>query len=96
MLPPEIWLEIFQFATYVHHEATIEPMDPFTLKNITHNIMGENSSTSSLRMRCTLPLVCKEWHQLSLRLLYRHIVVRSPAIVFIDSRSSRSEHADYG
>ncbi|KAL1710335.1 hypothetical protein EV121DRAFT_275563 [Schizophyllum commune] len=79
VLPPEIWLEIFQFATYVHHEATIEPMDPFTLKNITHNIMGENSSTSSLRMRCTLPLVCKEWHQLSLRLLYRHIVVRSPA-----------------
>lgn len=54
-------------------------MDPFTLKNITHNIMGENSSTSSLRMRCTLPLVCKEWRQLSLRLLYRHIVVRSPA-----------------
>ncbi|KAF8635248.1 hypothetical protein AX17_004021 [Amanita inopinata Kibby_2008] len=36
-LPPELWLEIFQFATYVHHEATIIPVDPFAPRRISTN-----------------------------------------------------------
>ncbi|PFH49742.1 hypothetical protein AMATHDRAFT_76006 [Amanita thiersii Skay4041] len=79
LLPPELWLEIFQFATYVHREATIVPLDPFSPRRVSNNVMAVNSPSLALRTKLSLVLVCRFWRQLSISLLYRHVVIRSPS-----------------
>ena len=77
-LPLEIWLEIFQFATHVHRATTIAPLDPFTLKHVSHNAMGSNTPLFSLRTKCALVLVCRSWRRIAVQILYQYIVIRSP------------------
>ncbi|RXW25046.1 hypothetical protein EST38_g807 [Candolleomyces aberdarensis] len=77
-LPPEIWLEIFEFATYVHRSATIKPLDPFTVKRTSTNVMGVNTPVFALQTKLAIIAVCKSWRRLALPILYRHIVIRSP------------------
>ncbi|PBK95422.1 hypothetical protein ARMGADRAFT_799826 [Armillaria gallica] len=76
-LPPEIWLEIFQFATYTYH--SIAPMDPFTRKRISNNAMGPNTPLLAQQTKRALVLVCQSWRQIATLILYHHIVVLSPS-----------------
>ncbi|KAF8973021.1 hypothetical protein BDZ97DRAFT_1778816 [Flammula alnicola] len=78
-LPLEIWLEIFQFATYVHQNITIKPLDPFTPKHTTTNAMGANTPSLAMRTKLALVLVSKPWRRVAVQMLYEHIVIRSPA-----------------
>ncbi|PPQ63681.1 hypothetical protein CVT24_004567 [Panaeolus cyanescens] len=78
-LPPEIWHEIFQFATYVHSSASIKPLDPFSPRRAITNAMGTNSYSMSMRTKRSLVLVSRSWRQLSMPIFYEHIVIRSPS-----------------
>ncbi|KAJ2917735.1 hypothetical protein MD484_g2618, partial [Candolleomyces efflorescens] len=77
-LPPEIWLEIFEFATYVHRSATIKPLNPFTVKRASTNVMGVNTPVFALQTKLAIVAVCKSWRRLALPILYQHVVIRSP------------------
>ncbi|RDB25223.1 hypothetical protein Hypma_007925 [Hypsizygus marmoreus] len=78
-LPLEIWLEIFQFATYVQQHATIVPLDPFTPKRVSNNVMGINTPSLSTRTKLSLVLVCRSWRAVAVQMLYDYVVIRSPA-----------------
>lgn len=78
-LPLEIWLEIFQFATYVHECETIKPLNPFTPRRMTTIALAANTPALAMRTKLALAVVCKSWRRLAVRILYRHIVIRSPA-----------------
>ena len=78
-LPPELWLEIFQFSTYVHREASIVPLDPFAPRHISTNALAPNSPSMAWRTKLSLVLVCRSWREIAMPLLYRYIVIRSPS-----------------
>lgn len=78
-LPPELWFEIFQFATYIHREATIVPLDPFARKRISTNVMATNCPLLALSTRISLVSVCHTWRDIALPLLYRYVAIRSPS-----------------
>ncbi|KAL0956891.1 hypothetical protein HGRIS_002997 [Hohenbuehelia grisea] len=77
-LPPDIWLEIFQFSTYIHRAKTIEPLDPFVLTPLSNDAMAVNSHHTSWRTKCALVLVCRPWRKIAIQLLYEHLVMKSP------------------
>ncbi|THU86552.1 hypothetical protein K435DRAFT_782816 [Dendrothele bispora CBS 962.96] len=77
-LPLELLLEIFEFATYVHESRNIMPLNPFTPKYVSVNVMGPNTPTSAIRTKCALVLVSHSWRRIALHLLYRHVHIRSP------------------
>ncbi|KAJ7141214.1 hypothetical protein C8R44DRAFT_762956 [Mycena epipterygia] len=98
-LPLEIWLEIFQWSTYVYGATTIEPMDPFTLKHAPTDVMGPNTPILSMRTKCALVRVCRSWRRIAIQILYQHIVIRSPsraALILQVLRDSHSAKSNYG
>ncbi|KAJ7143421.1 hypothetical protein C8R43DRAFT_1015388 [Mycena crocata] len=98
-LPLEIWLEIFQWSTYVYGSTTIEPMDPFTVKHSPTDVMGANTPILSMRTKCALVRVCRAWRRIAIHILYQHIVIRSPsraASILQVLRDSHSAQSNYG
>ncbi|KAJ7467129.1 hypothetical protein FB451DRAFT_1401972 [Mycena latifolia] len=98
-LPLEIWLEIFQWSTYVYGSTTIEPMDPFTVKHTPTDVMGANTPILSMRTKCALVRVCRSWRRIAIHILYQHIVIRSPsraALILQVLRDSYSAKSNYG
>ncbi|TEB38503.1 hypothetical protein FA13DRAFT_1681967 [Coprinellus micaceus] len=79
-LPLELWLEIFQLATYSSRSTSIKPTDPFaTHRALTRNIINTmNTPALALQTKLALVAVCKAWRSLGTPILYCHIVVRSP------------------
>ncbi|KAF4597879.1 F-box domain-containing protein [Pleurotus pulmonarius] len=77
LLPDEIWLEIFEFATYLHHAKTIAPLPAFTPARISTNAMAANTPYLTMRTKNALVLVCKSWRRIALRLLFEHISIPS-------------------
>ncbi|KAF9472438.1 hypothetical protein BDN70DRAFT_886986 [Pholiota conissans] len=77
-LPLEIWLEIFQFATYIYHDVTVAPLDPFTPKHTVTNAMGANTPALAMRTKLALVQVSKAWRRLALQTLYQTLFIRSP------------------
>ncbi|TFK44305.1 hypothetical protein BDQ12DRAFT_640820 [Crucibulum laeve] len=98
-LPLEIWLEIFQFATYVHRSASLKPLDPFTLKRTSNNAMGANSPSLALKTKLALVLVSRSWRRIAVQMLYEHLTIRSPvradAILVVLRGSCRVEGFNY-
>jgi hypothetical protein len=98
-LPLEIWLEIFQWSTYVYGSTTIEPMDPFTVKHTPTDVMGANTPILSMRTKCALVRVCRSWRRIAIQILYQHIVIRSPpraALILQVLRDSYTVKSNYG
>ncbi|KAJ7760977.1 hypothetical protein B0H16DRAFT_1531324 [Mycena metata] len=98
-LPLEIWLEIFQWSTYVYRSTTIEPLSPLTLTHTPTDVMGANTPILSTRTKCALVRVCKSWRRISLPILYSHTVIRSPsraALILQVLRNSHSDNSNYG
>ncbi|KAF9010607.1 hypothetical protein BDQ17DRAFT_1346531 [Cyathus striatus] len=79
LLPLELWLEIFQFATYVHRSTTLKPIDPFTRKRTSRNVMALNTPVMAMRTKLSVVLVSRLWQITAVRILYEHLVIRSPA-----------------
>ncbi|KAJ7646709.1 hypothetical protein FB45DRAFT_891168 [Roridomyces roridus] len=98
-LPLEIWLEIFQWSTYVYGSTTFEPLDPFIVKHSPRDVMGTNSPILSLHTKCALVRVCHAWRRIAIQILYQHIVIRSPSratLILQALRDSHSDKANYG
>lgn len=79
VLPPEVWLEILEFATYMHQSDHLAPLDPFISKCPSNNVMAPNTPLLAQRTKCALVLVSRSWNRISTPILYRHVVVLSPA-----------------
>ena len=77
-LPPELWLEIFRYATHVPRARSISPGDPFVPERPVDYVWGMNSPIASMRTKCTLVRVCKAWRMIATELLYEHVVLSSP------------------
>ncbi|KIY67235.1 hypothetical protein CYLTODRAFT_397489 [Cylindrobasidium torrendii FP15055 ss-10] len=78
-LPPELWREIFEFATYMHRSYHVDPLDPFIPRRPSSNAMAPNTPLLAQRTKCAITLVCRLWHNIAIPLLYRHIVLVSPS-----------------
>ncbi|EIW62798.1 uncharacterized protein TRAVEDRAFT_141295 [Trametes versicolor FP-101664 SS1] len=76
-LPPELWLEIFRYATHVPRARTIAPADPFTPERPANYAWGMNSPIQSMHTKCVLVRVCRVWRALATELLYGHVVLGS-------------------
>ncbi|KAI0666006.1 hypothetical protein C8Q78DRAFT_1083562 [Trametes maxima] len=76
-LPPELWLEIFRYATHVPRARTIAPPDAFAPERPADYAWGMNSPIQSMRTKCALVRVCRAWRALATELLYEHVVVGS-------------------
>ncbi|KAG6857707.1 hypothetical protein H0H87_004123 [Tephrocybe sp. NHM501043] len=77
-LPQEIWLEIMQFATYVHHHHSIVPLDPFAQCRVSRDVMAPNTPSLSTRTKLSLVLVSRSWHKIALQIFYNYLQIRSP------------------
>ena len=102
-LPPEIWLETFEFATYVHEAATIKPLDPFSPKRITTDVTSANTQAAlrlAMKTKLALVLVSRSWRQATMHLLYEHLLIQNPtratAISRVLEESSRVPEGDTG
>ncbi|KAJ7680907.1 hypothetical protein DFH06DRAFT_1164463 [Mycena polygramma] len=91
-LPLEIWLEIFQWSTYL--PTTIGGMDPFTLQHSPTDVMGANTPILSTKTKCALVRVCRPWRRIAIHILYQHIVVRSPSRATLILQVLRDSHGD--
>ncbi|KAJ3491233.1 hypothetical protein NLI96_g847 [Meripilus lineatus] len=76
-LPPELWLEIFRYATYVPRSRGIAHGDPFAPERLPNFAWGVNTPILSNRTKCVLVRVCSEWRRLATELLYEHLVITS-------------------
>ncbi|KAI0062059.1 hypothetical protein BV25DRAFT_691555 [Artomyces pyxidatus] len=79
-LAPEMWLEIFEWATFVPHLMNIDVANPFDYPGTSSTIDNPWSHVdldASLHQRLTLILVCKTWYSLANPILYRCLVVRN-------------------
>ncbi|KAH9858916.1 hypothetical protein C2E23DRAFT_717211 [Lenzites betulinus] len=76
-LPPELWLEIFRYATCVPGTRTIAPADPFIPERPANYAWGMNTATQSMRTKCALVRVSRAWRALATELLYEHVVLGS-------------------
>ncbi|CDO69160.1 hypothetical protein BN946_scf185042.g62 [Trametes cinnabarina] len=86
-LPPEIWLEIFRYATHVPRARTIVPADPFAPERPADYARGVNSPVQSMRTKCALVCVGRVWRGLATEILYEHVVLSSPRRVHLFCRT---------
>ncbi|KAI0314785.1 hypothetical protein OF83DRAFT_412209 [Amylostereum chailletii] len=78
-IPPELWVEIFQFAVYVPGFMDTDVPNPFT--SAIHSPPTEYydmpNVRRSIRTRHALNLVCRTWSRFSRPLLYEAIYIAS-------------------
>ncbi|KAI0779539.1 hypothetical protein C8Q74DRAFT_1316111 [Fomes fomentarius] len=101
-LPPELWLEIFRYATHVPRTRSIAPGDPFAPERPVDFARAMNSPTQSMRTKCILVQVCRAWGAVATEVLYEHVVLGSARRVEMfcrtlrESRREASEAMDVG
>ncbi|TFK53569.1 hypothetical protein OE88DRAFT_1655754 [Heliocybe sulcata] len=76
-VPLEIWLLIFQYATYIPESTNDQPLDPFQPSCCPRTAMGANTPVLSMKTKCSLVLVCRAWRETATELLYEYLVIRS-------------------
>ncbi|KAI0335076.1 hypothetical protein GY45DRAFT_1241550 [Cubamyces sp. BRFM 1775] len=86
-LPPELWLEIFRYATHVPRARTIAPPDPFVPERPANYAWGMNSPIQSMHTKCAVVRVCRAWRMLATELLYEHVVLGSVRRVYLFCRT---------
>ncbi|KAA1477694.1 hypothetical protein DENSPDRAFT_844876 [Dentipellis sp. KUC8613] len=76
--PPELWLSIFEHATFVPHAFDTDVADPFDVPGapIPFDTQIEDNLRSSFATKRSLVLVCKLWHDLAMPLLYQAVAAR--------------------
>jgi hypothetical protein len=73
LLPPEIWLQILEFATVVPSELNANAVSIF--ERSTH-LEAQQARERNLPTRRALPLVSRAWYALATQFLYKSIVLR--------------------
>lgn len=76
-IPPEVWFEIFKWATSTPRAKRFEPVDAFEPQYAVTSVYGVNTPILSMRVKCTLVRVCRAWYSLSVPLLYEYVVLNS-------------------
>ncbi|TFY54442.1 hypothetical protein EVG20_g9698 [Dentipellis fragilis] len=73
--PPEIWLSIFEHATFVPHAFDTDATDPFDVPSAPHAFdrVGQEELRASLTTKRALVLVCRRWHALATPMLYQAV-----------------------
>lgn len=68
-LPPELWIDIFRFATYSPklYSAQHSPFDLSSLDDQTHR--------DTLALKYAIALVCRLWRALSIQMLYEDVQI---------------------
>ncbi|TFY68426.1 hypothetical protein EVG20_g3555 [Dentipellis fragilis] len=76
--PPEIWLSIFEHATFVPHAFDTDVADPFDIPEtcIPFDSQIQDGLRVSLRTKRELVRVCRYWRDLATPILYRAVTVR--------------------
>ncbi|TFY54445.1 hypothetical protein EVG20_g9701 [Dentipellis fragilis] len=76
--PPEIWLSIFEYATFVPHAFDTDGADPFDVPGspTPFDDSVERRLEASLSTRQSLVLVCRLWRDLATPLLYQAVIAR--------------------
>lgn len=75
LLPPEIWLRVHRWATFVPNALDVDAPDPFSYPPPLKQTDIQGEIRRSLRTKRALVLVCKQWKELSLRFLYEAVYV---------------------
>ncbi len=75
MLPPEIWLRIHFWATFVPNAFDKDVPDPFSYPPPLSQDEIQDEMRRSLKTKHALVLVCKLWNELSTRFLYEAVYV---------------------
>jgi hypothetical protein len=72
LLPPEIWLEVFRWATTPERSRNVPTPTyiPFQLPSSLHT-----SDRTAVAVRWALPLVCRQWKHLSVEFLYKDLTL---------------------
>ncbi|KAF5374934.1 hypothetical protein D9758_000567 [Tetrapyrgos nigripes] len=65
-LPPELWLEVFNWAFYPSSDAYTTHYKPFSGT-------ASQATDTDLQIKCTLTLVCREWHATITEFLYKDV-----------------------
>ncbi|KAA1477696.1 hypothetical protein DENSPDRAFT_844879 [Dentipellis sp. KUC8613] len=75
--PPEVWLSIFEQATFVSHAFDTDTSDPFDVPGtpIFLDPLTQNMLRTALITKQSLALVCRSWHALATPLLYQAVSV---------------------
>ena len=71
ILPPELWLEVFEWATYNPFLNVHQSHSPFQPVPFRDNIRDSN-----LDVKLTISLVCRQWRLWMMRLLYSDIKIK--------------------
>ncbi|THV01449.1 hypothetical protein K435DRAFT_655366 [Dendrothele bispora CBS 962.96] len=66
-LPPEIWLEVFNWATYYPSS------DAYTTEYKPFSTSTSQATDVALQVKCILTLVCREWHTIVTEFLYKDV-----------------------
>lgn len=85
-LPPELWYECFEWATFIPGVFDVTVPDPFDTSLLpdgdAHHFPSiiyahqQIELQRSLQVKRTLVLVCKDWHTIAVPLLYRTLFIR--------------------
>jgi len=71
ILPPELWLEVFEWATHNPLLNLTQNHTPFQ-----PNFFYDNIRDPDLNVRLTISLVCRQWRQWAARSLYSDIEIK--------------------
>ncbi|TFY57687.1 hypothetical protein EVG20_g8438, partial [Dentipellis fragilis] len=77
--PPEIWLLIFEHATFVPYALNTNVDDPFASPGapIDPESQTQQKLQAALATKRSLVLVCKRWHDLATPILYEAVAAQS-------------------
>ncbi|KAA1477698.1 hypothetical protein DENSPDRAFT_619362 [Dentipellis sp. KUC8613] len=77
--PPEVWVSIFEWATFVPHAFDVDAVDPFDVPSTPYifDRAAQEDLRAILTTKTTLVLVCRRWHALATPLLYQAVSVRT-------------------
>ncbi|KAI0745268.1 hypothetical protein C8Q76DRAFT_605379 [Earliella scabrosa] len=95
-MPPELWLEIFRYATHVPRSRPVVPGDPFAPERPVDFARDLNSPTQAMRTKCALVQVCRAWRTMTTELLYEHVVIGSARRLEMFCRTVRESRKGAG
>ncbi|KAI6004740.1 hypothetical protein EDD15DRAFT_1018192 [Pisolithus albus] len=92
-LPPEIWDQILDLATYVPNSFTPEILERSCLIGHPYNSECRAALWSALHTKSTIVRVCKQWWYIAIRHLYRAIYIRDARDV-LSLRNTLGKYAE--
>lgn len=74
-LPPEVWLRVLRWATFVPNALDVDAPNPFSYPPPLNQTNIQGAIRQSLRTKRALVRVCRQWKELSTRFLYEAVYI---------------------